>query len=108
VRASTRRSLITIEQPVRIKQANASVKTTWQVFKTCYVGIETIKSFERQALSAVWPGADSHITMRYIEGLSNTMRINFNGVIYSILGINNIDMRNRTLVLTCQSGIKAE
>jgi SPP1 family predicted phage head-tail adaptor len=107
MRVGTRRRFITIEMPVEVKQANASVKTTWAVFKKVWASIETLKSFERTAVSATWPMADCKIGMRYIEGLSNTMRIVYNDQIYAIYGIDNVDMRNRELFLTCQTGAKA-
>lgn len=107
MRAGSRRRFITIEKPLDVKQANASVKTTWTVFKQLWASIETLKSFERTAVAATWPTADCKIGMRYIDGVENTMRIVYGDKIYSIFGIDNVDMRNRELFLTCQTGSKA-
>ena len=108
MRSGTRRSFITIEEPVQVKQANASVVTTWKQYAQMWASIETLKLYERQALAATWPTADHTIKLRYIPGVKNTMRIVYNDVVYSIFGINNVDMRNRELYLTCQSGAKGK
>lgn len=107
MRAGTKRCFITIETPVQVKQPNGSMVTTWVQFDKLWASIETLKAYEKTAAAATWPGADQKISFRYVDGVLPTMRINFNNVIYSILGINNVDMRNRELILTCQSGIKA-
>jgi len=108
MRNGAKRCLITIELPTKVKQANSSVVTTWSTFKQLWASIETLKGGEKVSACAAWPKADQKISFRFIDGVLPTMRIVFSGYIYSILGINNVDMRNRELILTTESGVKAQ
>lgn len=98
--------MIRIEQPVKVRTATGGTTITWELFKSMWAGIETLRSFEKQSADAVWPGADSRISIWYIAGLLPTMRVNYKGKIYSILGINDIEERHRDVELMCQSGLK--
>lgn len=108
MRASKRRSLVQIEAPVQVKDKYQAVTTSWQLFAEVWASIETLRAYEKVAVAASWPGASHKVTIRYIEGILPTMRINFNNQIYSILGINDVDMRHRDIELTCESGVKGQ
>lgn len=107
MRTGSLRHLVTIQSPVKTKSLTGAVGSQWELFRQVWANIETFKSIERQAANAAWPGADVKITMRYMAGLLPTMRIVYDDVIYSILGINDIEMRHREMELTCQSGVKS-
>ena len=107
MRAGKRRSFITIEVPTNVKQANGSMLTTWSTFNQLWASIETLRGNERATATAIWPTADQKITFRYIFGVLPTMRIVFNDTVYSILNVNNVDMRGRELQLLTNSGVKA-
>lgn len=107
LRSGLKRCFITIEAPVQVKQPNGSVKSTWEPYIQLWASIETLKTFEKNAACATWPSADQKISFRYVDGILPTMRVNFNGIIYSILGINNVEMRNRDLILTTNSGVRS-
>lgn len=108
MRAGRLRHTITIQQPVTAK-VNGVTSTTWEDFRTERAAIETMKSFDKQAAQATMPGADVKITMRYVAGVTANMRaVDEAGTIYSILGRpNDVDGRQREMILTCQSGVKA-
>ena len=106
-RPGQRRSRIVIQNPVKTKQANGSVNITWNTFATLWAKVETLEGRSREAAQASWPKAENKITIQYKSGILPTMRVSFNGTIYSILNVNNVDMRNRELVLTCESGVAA-
>lgn len=103
------RHKVTIQSPIVTKQSGVEV-TSWQDFKTgVRASIETIKSFDKAALATTYPGADVTITMRYVAGLNGAMRIVYGDTIYSILGQpNDVDGRHREMILTCESGVKAQ
>lgn len=106
-RPGQRRSRITIQNPVKSKQPNGSVITTYNTFAQLWARIETLQGTSREAAMAVWPKADNKITMQFIEGVLPTMRVSFRGMFYTILNVNNVDMRDREIVLTCESGISS-
>jgi len=109
MRAGSLRHLVTIEKPTVGEDAHGFPVTTWATFATVRASIEQIKAYDKAAVAATWPGADSTITMRYVAGVTGNMRVNHGGVIYSILGQpNNVDGRNRELILTCETGVKTQ
>lgn len=107
MRAGALRHSIIIQQPSVTKDEFGAEVKTWVTFATARAAIEQMKSFDKAAAAASWPGADSFITIRYIPGVTADMRVLHGTKIYSILGEpNNVDGRNREIILTCQSGVK--
>lgn len=100
------RHRIVIEQPVKVKTDSGAINTTWSTFKETWAEVRTLKMYEKSAIETSFPKADMFIGFRYIEGVLSTMRITYKGKIYSILGINNVDERNRELELICETGTK--
>jgi SPP1 family predicted phage head-tail adaptor len=107
MRTGPRRSFVRIEVPVAVKQANGSMLTTWQHYISLWAKIETLRGNDKLSSAASWPKADQRISMRYVAGILPTMRVFFNDKIYSILNVNNVDERNRDLILTTETGVKA-
>jgi SPP1 family predicted phage head-tail adaptor len=102
------RHKITIEKPVTAKNSLAAMTTTWVQFAQVWASIETLRGFDKTAAQANYPGANAKVVIRYISGLLPTMRLVYNNQIYSILGApNNVDMRNRVIELTCETGVKS-
>lgn len=108
VRTGQRRCFVTIEVPTQTKQNNGSMLTVWNRYVQLWASIETLRGNEKATAVAVWPSANQKITFRYVEGILPTMRVVFNNMIYSILNVNDIDFRNRDIVLTTNSGIMAQ
>ena len=108
MRAGALRHLVTIQSPVKTKDSGIVV-TTWVDQGECRASIEVMKSYDKAAAQTTMPGADVTITMRWVSWLQSNMRIVRGNTVYSILGQpNNIDGRNRELILTCQSGVKTQ
>lgn len=106
LKAGTLRHLITIERPHTSKVDGAQV-VFWEFFAEVWANIEQMRSFDRSNIQSVFPGADHFIKLRYLEGVTADMRAVYNNTVYSILGTpNNVEGRNRELILTAQSGVK--
>lgn len=117
MKAGSLRHRIRLQSAVTTKDPKTGiVSTSWVDFRTVWAGIAQMKSWDKQALSATFPGADSVVTMRYMAGVLPTMRISHGagchcGIaaeeIISIIGKpNNVDGRNRELIINGQSGVK--
>lgn len=108
MRAGALRHKIRIQVAAAVKDKFGATVTTWTDYREAMASIEAIKSYDKAAVAATWPGADVTITLRYIAGLVANMRVvGPDGTIYSILGApNDVDGRHREHVLTCQSGVK--
>jgi SPP1 family predicted phage head-tail adaptor len=107
MRTGKRRCFIEIQVSTQVKQPNGSMLTVWNKYIKLWASIETLKGNDKTTAVASWPKADQKITFRYVLGILPTMRVVFNDKIYSILNVNNVDERNRELVLTTESGVKA-
>lgn len=83
------------------------VSTSWETFATVRASMEPLKGYDKAAAQASWPGSEFQVGMRYLPGLDTTMRILFEGLVYSIVDVDDVDMRHRELVLICQTGVKA-
>src|ERR1035441_10310600 len=76
MRGGVLRHKIRLQQPVTTKDPKTGiVSTVWVDFRRVWAGLEQMKSLDKQALAATFPGADSVVTIRYVAGVSPTMRI---------------------------------
>lgn len=107
MRIGQRRNFVEIQVATQVKQPNGSMLTTWVHYLHLWASIETLKGNEKVSSMATWPSADQKISFRYVAGILPTMRVVFNNKIYSILNVNNVDERNREIVLTTNSGVRA-
>lgn len=107
MRAGARRCFIKIEVSTQVKQPNGSMLTVWNKYIQLWASIETLRGTEKVSAIAAYPSADQKICFRYVAGILPTMRVVYNDIIYSILNVNNVDMRNREIELTTNSGVRA-
>lgn len=109
MRAGSLRHKIRIQVAATVKDKFGATVTTWTDYREAMASIEVMKSYDKAAVAATWPGADVTITVRYIAGLVANMRVvGPDGTTYSILGApNDVEQRHREMILTCQSGLKA-
>lgn len=68
---------------------------TWEPFKTVWAKIENLSGREYFAAAQVKAEKTVKFTIRYLEGLDETMRILFEGKVYNITSIDNIKYQNR-------------
>ena len=110
MRSGRLRNKITIEQPLQVKNKLGGFDVSWIPFlEKVPAEIVMLKGNEKLSANASWPTADVKITIRYTKGILPTMRIVHKDMIYSILGQpNNVEMRNKFIELTTQSGAKAQ
>ena len=117
MRAGTLRHVITLQSSVTVKDPKTGIITTsWVDFRKVRASIEQMKSWDKQALAATFPGADSVVKIRYMAGVLPTMRISHGagcpcGIaaeeIISVIGKpNDVDGRHRELIINGQSGVK--
>jgi len=92
------RHSVTIEEPTETQDATGQPITSWTTFATARAKIDTTTEFGRD--TEVFVGnelvasAGVIFTMRYISGLTEKMRISYNGDYYDIIGIADVDMRH--------------
>lgn len=106
MRAGKLRHLISIETPTSTKGKFSDKVVTWELFRKVWANIETLKGNERATASASWPTSDVKITLRYIAGVLPTMRVVYEGSIYSILNVNDVELNHQEIILTTETGMK--
>lgn len=97
------RHRIDIESPEHSRDEDGNNVTVWEALYESVPaeiintgGSETINGKQVQA------DASTKITIRYLPGISSRHRIKHNQQIWNITFVDNIDQRNRELVLTCK------
>jgi SPP1 family predicted phage head-tail adaptor len=96
------RHYIAIEEPTEAVSAGGDVTQTWAVFAQVHARIETIGGGEAWAARQVYPTATTLMGIRYLEGLTNRMRVSFGGRLFDINAIDpDAAEGERWMVLTC-------
>lgn len=98
MRAGELRHRVTIEKPDDSASAwNGS--RTWSTYQTVWAKIEPVRGNERTDEDTKKNQADvtHRITIRYLRGLKPSMRISFEGRIFSFQVIRNVNERNREM-----------
>jgi SPP1 family predicted phage head-tail adaptor len=106
MRAGTLRHIVSIQaRDTAQESVYGSQGTTWtEVYGNVPVAITPLTGKEREIAMAIFPDSQFEIDMRYLPGLTVSHRIVYGTRIFDILNIDNIDERNRELVLTCKEG----
>lgn len=89
------RHRIIILKPVKITDDNGFETETYENFKTVWASISNLHG--REYFEAATLNAEKTVkfTIRYIDGIDNSMRISFRGKQYEITFIDNIKYENR-------------
>lgn len=99
VGAARYRYVVTIEKRAGTRDAG-EVVNTWTTFATARAGFEPVRGREFFAAGRIDAETTHVVYMRHLAGLDETMRINWNGRIFDIQAIINVDERNRELEIT--------
>lgn len=99
MRAGALRHSITIERQVSTRDKFGAPSSEWEVFATTYAAIEDLTGREALEAQQVKSRITSRITMRYLDGITPSMRINHNGQLYNILWVADPEGRKRVLHL---------
>jgi SPP1 family predicted phage head-tail adaptor len=89
-----------IEQSTETPNEFGEPITTWKAFASAWMSIEPIKGNEFFSALHVQSEIDSKIVLRWsckIENMTDKFRIVFNGKIYDIKSVINVDERNKEI-----------
>lgn len=99
------RHRISIEKMIKVKDGMGGFKpSTYTAFATVWAFVQPLQSktdkeaYQSQQIQAKL----SHkITIRYLQGVTPDMRVNYQGRVFNIQSIVNVDERNREMILNC-------
>lgn len=97
------RHRIVIEQYTSTGDGQGGVIRAWSTFATRWAGIEPMKGIEQFKQDQKRPRQMFKITLRFLDGLTQNMRITHDGVTYYIISIENQLLRDRDMVLICSN-----
>ena len=87
--------------------ARGQVHESWQtVYGNVPSEILTMSGRELELAKQIVPQATTKITMRYHSSVTNKSRIVWQGNVYNVEYVDNVQQRNLVLVLTCTHDIK--
>lgn len=100
------RHQVIVENPTRVADGDGGYTDTWAAASPSpvWARIEpaTARAIERQAGATIEGPIDSLVTIRYHAGVSMKTRLTFEGRLLFVRGIQNVQERDRWLVLACQ------
>lgn len=103
--ASRLRHRVIIEQPIEAADGAGGLQVTWQEFTTIWAEIFPRRADEQLFAGQLAKLASHKISVRYLSGLNTKMRINFDGRIFNIVSILNINERNEMLEILAEEGV---
>lgn len=106
MRSGKLRDIITIQSRTTAKDSFGQPIVTWADFAaSIYAKITSVAIREEEAAQSLRNPQRFEIEIRYVAGIDATMRVKFGTRIFNILGVDNLDMRCREMLLTCEEGL---
>ncbi len=99
MRSGALRHLVKIQTYTKSRDAYGEEIETWEDFFAPHASIEPLIGREYLAAKQVQAEVSHKIRMRYIAGITSTMRIVFGTRIFGIVSIINVQERNREIVI---------
>lgn len=97
------RHRVTIQQYVTTTDGQGGFNRSWSTFATRWAGVEPMKGLEQFRQDQKHPRQLFKIQLRFLDGLTEKMRILYNGNYYFIVSIENQLLRDRDMVLICSN-----
>lgn len=93
---------ITIEQRVEVDDGGGGKKITWQPFATVWASITPSTGREVYQSDQVRAELWYDIKIRYRAGVKSSMRVNYNGRLFNIRNVRDIEERHFEMMLKCE------
>ena len=84
------------------KDSYGEVIGDWKTFKSVYAAVDPLLGNEYFSALTIDSKVEIKFNSRYIQGITNDMRIQHNGKIYEILSAINVKGLNRELLCYCK------
>lgn len=99
------RSRITIQNLVRAADGQGGYTESWVDYASVWAKFVPMKSSERYFSEQLRPENYNRIDIRYIAGLTTSMKVLFDGRVFQIQSIVNMDERKFFIALHCQENV---
>lgn len=95
------RKRITIEQNTPTQGTDGGMTDSWGTFADVWASIEPLNGRELMAALQVQSQVTTRVTIRYYDGITPSMRVNYQGRYFDIQSVINVNEVNRTMQLLC-------
>ncbi|MGF7130518.1 SPP1 family predicted phage head-tail adaptor [Paraburkholderia sp. EB58] len=98
---------ITIQQRIDGKNSTGGMVSNWVTFAERWASVNNLSGTERFATThegGETADARTVVTMRYLPGVIETMRVQYGGKVFNIRFVNDVLEQHETLILTCDTG----
>jgi len=102
VRAGQKRKRITIESKTRTDDGSGGATFVWAEHHRPWAEIHDVESDSASVGGAIVGDSVKRFEIRYVAGVTTSMEVVYSGSRYNIIGIRNVDERNRELWLICR------
>ena len=99
------RHRVTIQEATETRASDGSVTQAWSTFAVVYAEIVPLSGSEDYVAQGLNAATVYRISTRYVEGVVPKMRIIWGDREFEIIGVRNLDERNRFLVMDCQEAV---
>ena len=96
---------VTIERPVLTDNGAGGSATTWTKVCTAWAKMRPARGAERFREGQLTASTMETITIRYIPNLDESWRVNFEGRLFNIRDIADLEERHIYLELSCEEGV---
>lgn len=103
--ASLLRHRITIEQPVLVADGQGGYTKSWSTFATVWARITPAGGNENASTRQQVPEINYRIVLRYRDGITSAMRINWNSRLFNIRTVSDPDGLKINLILIVEEGV---
>lgn len=89
------------QRPVPVKDSGGGAVVTWPVFCAAHVRIVALSGRELYEAQQLMPSVTHRMETRFIEGLNETMRFVYNGRLFAINNVLNVEERGFEMHVLC-------
>jgi len=106
MRAGRLNKVIELQSPTVGKGLSGGRQTTWAAWKTVRAAVRPLSGLEKRATERGGEVAEARteFEIRYRPGVTEQMRVSYNGKFYNIRHVKDVNEDREILVLTCDTG----
>ena len=105
MRAGRLRHLVVIQEPTETNDSQGQAIKAWGTFATVHAAVEPLNGREYFAAAQINAETTTKIVIRWLDGITQKMRISYDSKVYNIESIRNIGERDRQIELMCSEGV---
>jgi head-tail adaptor len=99
---------VKIQRPIESQDATGALKQTWVTFIETYVGIDPFGGGEKWADANLASTNVFKMKLHYVKGITTKMRVSHDGRMFDIQNVENVEERDRVLILKCMERLYDE